>query len=167
MAIKTVLFYPDKTLRETCTDVEDFTSEEFLTLMQDMIDTLGYYKALGLAAPQIGVTKRVFITNVGGHPQFFINPKIIRKEGSITTKEGCLSFLNVFEMVERAENVTIEAIDVDGREFRCELDQIDAVAAQHEFDHLDGVLFIDKVSQLKKKLMLKKMSKFKKKYNIK
>lgn len=166
MAVKKVVFYPGKVLREKCTDIEDFTSEEFLALMQDLADTLAAYGAIGLAAPQIGVPRRVFVTNVDGQIHYFINPKIIRKEGSITTKEGCLSFPDVFERVERSAEVTIGAIDVDGREFRCELDGIDAVAAQHEYDHLEGVLYIDKVSILAKKMMLKKLSKFKKKFNI-
>ena len=167
MTVKTVVFYPGKVLREKCTDIEDFTSEEFLALMQDLADTLAAYKAVGLAAPQIGVSRRVFVTNVDGQLHYFINPKIVSKEGSITTKEGCLSFPGVYERVERAEEVTIEAIDVDGKEFKCALDGSDAVAAQHEYDHLDGVLYIDKVSILVKKMMLKKLGKFKKKFQIK
>jgi peptide deformylase len=167
MAVKQVVFYPGKVLREKCTDIEDFASEEFLTLMQDLADTLGAYGALGLAAPQIGVAKRVFVTNVEGQLHYFINPTITRKEGSITTKEGCLSFPATFERIERSSEVAIEAIDADGKEFTCELNGMDAVAAQHEYDHLDGVLFIDKVSILAKKMMLKKLGKFKKKFNIK
>jgi len=166
MATKSVLTYPAKELREKCTNVVDFTSEEFLTVMQDMVDTLGAYGAIGLAAPQIGVTKRVFITNVDGKPQFFINPRITRKDGSITTKEGCLSFPNVFTRVERASEITIHAIDADGGEFTAELTGMDAVAAQHEYDHLDAVLFIDKVGQLEKSMMLKKLRKVKKKFGI-
>ncbi len=167
MAVKRVVNYPGKVLREKCTDIEDFTSEEFLALMQDLADTLAAYGAIGLAAPQIGVPRRVFVTNVDGQLHYFINPKIVRKEGSITTKEGCLSFPDVFERIERSSEVSIEAIDADGKEFKCELDGIDAVAAQHEYDHLEGVLYIDKVSILAKKMMLKKLGKFKKKFNIK
>lgn len=166
MSIKRALLYPTKELRAKCTDVIDFTSKDFLELMQDLMDTIAAYEALGLAAPQIGTNKRVFITNLDEKPQYFINPKIVRREGSITTKEGCLSFPNVFAMVERAAEITIDAIDVDGREFRCELDGRDAVAAQHEFDHLDGVLFIDRVSKLEKSMMIKKVAKFKKKFSI-
>lgn len=166
MTTKSALTYPAKELRAKCTDVVDFTSEEFLALLQDLIDTLGAYGALGLAAPQIGVTKRVFVTNVDGKPQFFINPKITRREGSITTKEGCLSFPNVFTRVERASEITIHAIDAGGEEFKAELTGIDAVAAQHEYDHLDGVLFTDKVGQLEKSMMLKKLRKVKKKFGI-
>ncbi len=73
----------------------------------------------------------------------------------------------MFERIERSAEVTIEAIDADGKEFKCELDGIDAVSAQHEYDHLDGVLYIDKVSLLVKKMMLKKLGKFKKKFQIK
>jgi peptide deformylase len=167
IAVKRVLFYPARELREKCTDIEDFTSDEFLALMQDLANTLASYGAIGLAAPQLGVPKRVFVTFVEGQLHYFINPKITRKEGSITTKEGCLSFPGVFERIERFSEVTIEAIDADGKEFTCELNGMDAVSAQHEYDHLDGVLFIDKVSILLKKMMLKKLGKFKKKFNIK
>lgn len=169
MAVKQALIYPNPSLREKCEDVteEDFKSEEFFKIMQDMVDTLGAYGALGLAAPQIGVNKRMFITNVDNRPQFFINPRIVSSEGSITTREGCLSFPNVFEVVERPAEVSIQAFDADGREFICTLDEIDCVAALHEYDHLDGVLFIDRVSPLKKKMMLKKLAKFKKKFGLK
>jgi peptide deformylase len=166
MATKSALTYPAKELRAKCTNVVDFTSEEFLTLMQDLVDTLGAYGALGLAAPQLGVNKRIFLTNVDGKPQFFINPRISRRKGRITTKEGCLSFPNVFARVERHSEITIHAIDADGGEFKAELTGMDAVVAQHEYDHLDGVLFTDKVGRLEKSMMLKRLRKVKKKFGI-
>jgi peptide deformylase len=167
MTLKRALYFPNSILRAYCTDVVDFTSQEFLELMQDLGDTLNGYGALGLAAPQLGVAKRVFATKVDDQVHFFINPQITRREGSITTKEGCLSFPGVFERIERSAEITIEAIDADGQEFKCELSGQDAVAAQHEYDHLGGVLFIDKVGLLAKKLMLKRLSKMKKKYGVK
>ena len=166
MTVRKVKIYPNKVLREKCTDVEDFESPEFLEMLQDLLDTIAEYKAVGLAAPQIGLLKRVFITVVDGHPQFFINPKIVRREGNTRITEGCLSFPTVFERIDRAAEVTIEAIDADGREFKCELDGLDAVAAQHELDHLDGILFIDRVGSVTKNFMLKKLKKFKKKFYI-
>lgn len=167
MATKSVVLYPDKVLRKDCSDVVDFGSEEFYNLILDMVDTLGAYKALGLSAPQIGVSKRVFVTNVDNRPQFFINPRIVRAEGRITEREGCLSFPNVFQRVERFAEITIDAIDPSGAEFRAQLDGMDAVAAQHEYDHLGGVLFIDHVSPLERGMMIKKLRKFKKKFGIK
>jgi peptide deformylase len=166
MAVRKVVFYPDSILRELCTDIEDFGSEEFLSLMQDLIDTMSAYGGVGISAPQIGVPKRVFVTAVDERPQYFINPKVVRAEGSITSKEGCLSFPTVFANIERYNEFSMEAVDVDGKEFKCQLDGPDAVAAQHEFDHLNGVLFIDKVSSLTKSFMLKRLKKFKKKFNI-
>lgn len=166
MAVKDIVTYPDPRLREKCADVVDFTTPEFLALGQDLVDTLGNFGALGIAAPQIGVNLRVFLINVDNKPQFFINPIITKKEGTSRAQEGCLSFLNVFEMVDRSAKVSVEAIDIDGREFVCNLDGTDAVAFQHELDHLDGILFIDRVSTLTKSFMLKKLKKFKKKYNI-
>jgi len=167
MAIQDVLLYPNKVLRQDCSDVAEFDTEEFYHLILNMVDTLASYKALGLAAPQIGIPKRIFVTNVDNQPLFFINPRVVRAEGSITKKEGCLSFPNVFQRVERFAEITIDAIDPTGAEFRAQLDGMDAVAAQHEYDHLGGVLFIDHVSPLERKMMVKKLSKFKKKYNIK
>jgi peptide deformylase len=166
MSVKKVLLYPAKELREESSDIEDLTSEEFLSLMQDLADTVGTYGAMGLSAPQIGVRKNVFVTNVDGKLQYFINPRITRSDGSITSREGCLSFPNVFELIDRFNEITIEAIDVDGREFNAELSGPDAVVAQHEFDHLSGVLFIDKVSAIKRGFMLKKLQKVKKKFNL-
>ena len=146
MTVRDIVFYPDKRLREKCSPVVDFTSKEFLKLTQDMVDTLGHYKAIGLAAPQIGVNKCIFIINLDEKPQFFINPVIwVQDKGSITTKEGCLSFVNVFERIERAREVIIEATDVDGIDFKCILTGKDSVAAQHEFDHLNGKVLIDRV----------------------
>jgi len=167
MAVKKVLIYPDKVLRKPCSDVTEFDTEEFYNMILDMVDTLAAYRALGLSAPQIGISKRVFVTNVDNRPQFFINPRIVRAEGRITEREGCLSFPNVFERVERFAELTIDAIDASGAEFRAQLDGMDAVAAQHEYDHLDGVLFIDNVSPLARKMMIKKLGKFKKKFGLK
>lgn len=167
MTTKNVLLYPDKVLRQDCSDVTEFDTEEFYHIILDMVDTLGAFNALGLAAPQIGIPKRIFVTNVDNQPLFFINPRIVRAEGRITEREGCLSFPNVFQRVERFAEITIDAIDPTGAEFRAQLDGMDAVAAQHEYDHLGGVLFIDHVSPLERKMMLKKLSKFKKKFGIK
>lgn len=166
MTVQKVLIYPDKGLREKAKEVRDFESEEFRNLLTDLKDTLKHYDATGLAATQIGVNLRVFLTYVDDRFMFYINPRYLEKEGSITAKEGCLSFPGVFENIERAEEVMIHAINEDGKEFQCTLDGLDGIAAQHEFDHLDGVLFIDHVSHLKRNMMLKRLKKIKKRYKL-
>lgn len=159
-------YYPNEILRTKCEEVteEDFKSEEMLQFMTKMVDNLAVHKAIGIAAPQLGLNKRIFLNNVDDRPQFFINPTIVHSEGTIRMKEGCLSFPGTFLYVERAAEVTIDAVDADGREFRAQLDGLDAVAAQHELDHLNGVLFIDHVSRLERQLLLKKLAKMKKKF---
>lgn len=164
--MRNLIYYPNEILRTNCEEVteEDFQSEEFLGFLTDMVDALAAHQAIGISAPQLGLNKRVFLNNVDDRPQFFINPMIVHSEGTIRTKEGCLSFPNTFVYVERSSEVTIDAVDADGREFRASLDDLDAVAAQHELDHLNGILFIDHVSSLERKFLLKKLSKFEKKF---
>ena len=163
---KPLVYYPDKLLRQKCEDVDEemFKSAEFLELMTDMIEALAAYKAVGISAPQLGKLLNVFLLNIDDKPMFFINPKIVHTEGKIRMREGCLSFPGVSLYVERAESITIDAIDVDGREFRGVLDELDAVAAQHEMDHLNGVLFLDHVSKLEQKMVKKRLAKVKKKF---
>lgn len=163
-----LLYYPNEILRTPCEEVteEDFQSEEFLQFLTSMVDSLAAYRAIGIAAPQLGLNKRIFLNNVDDRPQFFINPKIVHSEGTIRLKEGCLSFPGIFLYTDRAAEVTIDAVDADGREFRASLDDLDAVAAQHELDHLNGVLFIDHVGKLERKMLLKKLAKQKKKFVI-
>lgn len=163
MTVKQVLVYPDSSLRETCEPVEDFEGDDLKELLEDLRDTLSAYNAEGLAAPQIGVNKRVFVTRNGDDIRVFINPKLVDTDGEIKSNEGCLSFPSVYEVVNRYEDLTITAQDEQGEEFTLSLDEFDAVAVQHEYDHLDGVLFIDRVSNLKKRYMLKKLNKYKKK----
>lgn len=164
MAVKQVVTYPSKTLREVSTPIEDFESEEFKTLCEDLADTLHAHRAHGLAAIQIGVPKRVFIINGDQGVQFFVNPEYVETDGTVKWREGCLSFPGIEETIDRHEEVTMKAHDENGREFTVCMDELEAVAVQHEFDHLDGVLFIDKVSRLKKRFMLKKLKKRQKRY---
>jgi peptide deformylase len=159
MTIKQVLIYPNKALREQSVPVEDFEAEEFKQLIVDLKDTVEAYRAHGLAAPQLGVNKRVFVTNTGSGVKYFVNPVISEEDGSVKNNEGCLSFPGVSELIDRFEEITITAQDETGKEFTCCMDELDAVALQHEFDHLNGVLFIDLVSTLKKRYMLRKLQK--------
>lgn len=118
--------------------------------MHDLLDTMYAKNGVGLAAPQIGENLRVFVIDVSTgnqplHPIVFINPKIIKKSGAVSSYEGCLSFPDAYTDVKRYANVMVKALDIHGKPFTIEGKDgsLLARAIQHEFDHLDGVLFID------------------------
>ena len=149
MAVKRVLKYGEKTLREPSKEVHK-VSKKITDLVQDLLDTMYAQNGVGLAAPQIGVNLRVFVIDVSTNeeplnPIVFINPKIIKKSGAVVSEEGCLSFPEAYSKVKRYKNVMVKALDDKGRPFVLEAHDgsLLARAIQHEFDHLDGVLFID------------------------
>ncbi|MDD4084280.1 MAG: peptide deformylase [Acholeplasmataceae bacterium] len=117
-------------------------------LLGDMADTMYAADGVGLAAPQIGVSLRVVVIDVGEGLLELINPEILSMEGSCLNVEGCLSVPNFDGEVERAENVKLRYRDRNGKPFVIEAKGLLAIAIQHELDHLDGVLFIDKASTL-------------------
>ncbi len=152
MAIKKVLKYGEKTLREPSKEVHK-VSKKITELVQDLMDTMYARNGVGLAAPQIGVNLRVFVIDVSMNdeplnPIVFINPKIIKKSGAVENDEGCLSFPEAYTKVRRYKNVMVKALDIHGRPFVLEASDgsLLARAIQHENDHLDGVLFIDHCS---------------------
>ena len=151
MAIKRILTYGEKSLREPSKEVHK-VSRKIKELVKDLLDTLYSQNGVGLAAPQIGENYRVFVIDTSSgdeplNPIVFINPKIIKKSGAFISNEGCLSFPDVYTDVRRYKNVMIKAIDENGRPFVIEANDgiLLAKAIQHEFDHLEGILFIDHV----------------------
>ncbi len=163
MAILDILIYPDPKLREIAEPVEQ-VDDEVRRLVEDMAETMYDAPGVGLAATQVGVKKRVFIIDIADEDepsnlQVFINPEIVRREGTQSWKEGCLSFPEISEEIKRAEQVTVRALDLSGAEFELAADGLLAVAVQHENDHLDGVLMVDKVSPLKRRLIGRKLAK--------
>ncbi len=162
--IRPILCYPDKRLREPGKDVEVF-DDELRALIEDMAETMYAAPGVGLAAPQIGVSKRLFIIDVASGDdepsdlRVFINPEIVAKEGETTFNEGCLSFPGAHEDVDRAELVTVRALDEAGEPFELEADGLLAIAIQHENDHLDGKLMIDHLSVLRRRLLHRAMTK--------
>ena len=164
MAIRTILHYPDKRLRIAAKPVERFDAE-LKQLVDDMAETMYAAPGVGLAAPQIGVSLRVFVIDVAvsedapSDLRVFINPEFIEKVGEICYEEGCLSFPGVREEVKRAERVRVRAQDVDGKAFELEADGLLAIAIQHENDHLDGKLMVDHLSVLKRRLVHRAMTK--------
>lgn len=163
MAIRTILHYPDPRLREPTAPVEAVTAET-RQLVEDMAETMYAAPGVGLAAPQIGVALRIFVVDIAADDEpsdlrVFINPKITRREGSQSFREGCLSFPDVAEEIERAAEVDLQALDLEGRPFALHADGLLAVAVQHEHDHLDGVLMIDHVGLLKRRIIHREMTK--------
>ncbi|MBR1943476.1 peptide deformylase [bacterium] len=149
MAVRKVLTFGDKFLREKAKDVHK-VSRKIQDLVTDLLDTMYAKNGVGLAAPQIGEAYRVFVIDVSTgdeplNPIVFINPKIIKKSGATISREGCLSFPEAFTDVKRYSDVMIKAMDRKGRSFVLEAHDgtLLARAIQHEYDHLDGILFVD------------------------
>ena len=162
--IRPILSYPDKRLREPGKTVEVF-DEDLRALIDDMAETMYAAPGVGLAAPQIGVSKRLFIVDVAtaddepSDLRVFINPEIVALEGETTFNEGCLSFPGATEEIDRAARVTVRALDEEGNPFELEADGLLAIAIQHENDHLDGKLMIDHLSILRRRLLHRAMTK--------
>jgi len=161
MATLEILHYPDKRLRTVAAPV-DVVDDSIRSLVDDMLETMYAAPGIGLAATQVDVHKRVIVMDLSAEknqPMCFINPEILNSEGVEQTEEGCLSVPDIFETVERAERVTVKALDTDGKEFTLEADGLLAVCIQHEMDHLVGNLFVDYLSPLKQLRVKKKIQK--------
>jgi peptide deformylase len=163
MAIRTILHYPDKRLRESGKRVEKITPE-VQRLVDDMAETMYAAPGVGLAATQIGEAVQIFVIDIAEQDQpsdlrVFINPEILERVDEITWSEGCLSFPGVTEEIDRAAHVRVRAQDREGTWFELEADGLLAVAIQHENDHLQGVLMIDKLGPLKRRILDRKMKK--------
>ncbi len=144
-------------LRETCEKVKDFDSS--LSILVDaMYDTLEEADGIGLAAPQIGVSKRLFVvdTRRPGEKYAFVNPEIVEMSHEMGLyEEGCLSIPGVYYDIERPLSVTIQAQDLTGKSFRLEASGILARVIQHEYDHLQGILFVDRMDEESREKLLK------------
>lgn len=171
MAIREIVIYPDDRLRKPTKEVTVF-DDELKELVKDMFDSMYHYDGIGLAAPQIGVSKRVVTIDICDydnegqviehHPLVLINPKILEKSGSVEYKEGCLSVPEYYDVVQRAEKVTVEAQDLEGNTKVYEAENLLAICMQHEIDHLEGHVFVDYLSSLKRDRITKRLMQFKK-----
>ncbi|MBQ3408434.1 MAG: peptide deformylase [Clostridia bacterium] len=146
MAIRKVRLEDDEILRKKCRTVE-VVDEKIKELVQDMIDTMHDQDGVGLAAPQVGILKRVVVIDVydDNGPYVLINPEIIKEKGEQEVDEGCLSFPNKFAKVIRPAEVTVKALDINGKEYKLKGKGLLAQAISHEVDHLNGILFVDKI----------------------
>ena len=149
MAIRIIRTTDDPVLREKAKDVPEITPQ-VQRLLADMVETMYDAEGIGLAAPQIGISKRIIVIDVQDETGVLklINPEIISREGKETAIEGCLSFPGVAGEVDRDESVTVRAQDAEGNTVEICASGLLARAFQHEIDHLDGVLFVDKVTRL-------------------
>ncbi|MEQ3640273.1 MAG: peptide deformylase [Alteromonas sp.] len=161
MAILDVLSFPDERLRTVAKPVDD-VNDEIKQLVADMFETMKDEKGIGLAATQVDRHVRVVVMDVSeeqDEPRVFINPEITRKEGETISEEGCLSVPGNYAKVERAEAITVKALDENGDAFELEAEGLLAICIQHELDHLKGTLFIDYLSPLKRQRIRKKLEK--------
>jgi peptide deformylase len=164
MAVRTILHYPDKRLREPTQDVTRF-DDELARLIDDMAETMYAAPGVGLAAPQIGVALRIFLVDIAtgddapSDLRVFINPQILGKVGEVCSEEGCLSFPGIHEEITRAERVKVRALDAQGKPFELEAEGLLAIAIQHENDHLEGKLMVDHLSMLRRRLVHRSMMK--------
>ena len=161
MAILDVLSFPDERLRTVAKPVEE-VNDEIKQLVSDMFETMKDENGIGLAATQVNRHVQVVVMDVSedqNEPRVFINPEIIRKDGSTISEEGCLSVPGNYAKVERAEAITVKALDQNGESFELDAEGLLAICIQHERDHLKGKLFIDYLSPLKRQRIRKKLEK--------
>ncbi|GFN36353.1 peptide deformylase [Tepidimicrobium xylanilyticum] len=144
MAIRQIRYAGDLILRKVAKEVTEI-NERIKILLEDMVDTMYEYEGVGLAAPQVGVLRRVVVIDVGEGPIKLINPKIIEEEGENIDVEGCLSIPNKVGTVKRPEKVKVEYLDENGQKKIIEGTGLLAKALCHEIDHLNGILFTDKM----------------------
>ncbi len=168
MAILPILTAPDRRLKQKSLPVEQ-VDDRIRTLLDDMAETMYAASGIGLAAPQVGVLKRIIVVDVTyfqerneKKPIFLINPEIIEREGTLMWEEGCLSVPEHTAEVERSSHIRVQGLDRHGERIIIAADELLAVCLQHEIDHLSGMLFIDHISRLKRTIILQKLKKRKK-----
>ena len=156
--------YGDPGLETPCEPVTEFGTDELKQLVDNMFETMYANKGVGLAAPQVGVSKRLAVIDpsAGQDPDarlVFVNPELVKLEGKQVGEEGCLSIPGFREDVKRALKVKVRAKDAEGAEFETESTELLARAIQHENDHLNGVLFLKHLSPLKRDMIRRKIRK--------
>nr|WP_086937739.1 peptide deformylase [Thaumasiovibrio occultus] len=168
MSVLQVLTFPDERLRTVAKPVEAVTPE-IQQIVDDMLDTMYAEEGIGLAATQVDIHQRIVVIDLSetrNEPMVLINPQIIEKSGEDGIEEGCLSVPGARALVPRASNVTVKALDRDGKEYQINADELLAICIQHELDHLEGKLFVDYLSPLKRQRIKQKLEKLQR-YNEK
>jgi len=164
MAIREIKKYPEKVLKEKALPVRDI-NDDIQRLIDDMIETMYAAPGVGLAAPQVGVSKRVIVIDVSLREEektpliVLINPEIKAAEGEVESEEGCLSLPGYTTRVIRSERVLVRGLDREGRAVEIEGEGLLCRALQHEIDHLNGTLLIDRISSIKREFFKKRFQK--------
>ena len=158
-----IVHYPEPVLLTVGRPVEDDEfGEELERLAEDMFETMTHAGGVGLAAPQVGISKRLFVMDVPvGDEQrerhVLVNPEIVRIEGEQVGEEGCLSFPGLFQVVKREMRVIARARDTRGEEFELDVADLAARCILHETDHCDGIVFLDRMTPLKREMAKRKI----------
>lgn len=151
-----VVYFPDAPLTETAAPVESFDTK-LVQLADNMIETMRKYEGVGLAAPQVGVRKRLFVVCAPeGEPMCLVNPEILESEGSEEGEEGCLSMPTIYAQVKRATWIHVKAFDLQGEPLDFEETDFLARIIQHELDHLNGILFPERLDLITRQATLAK-----------
>lgn len=159
MAILNMVLYPDDPLTKKAAPY-DAIGPELVKLKEDMIETMHAYEGVGLAGPQIGISKRIFVMQEPeGEPLCIINPEILTAEGEQIGEEGCLSIPEIYADVKRADRITVRALNEHGQTMTIEAEGYAARIILHEYDHLEGVVFLDRLDILTRQAKLAEWNK--------
>jgi len=157
-----LVFYPDKILKEKCAEVKTF-DDALEGVVLEMLNIMHKNNGAGLAAPQVGVKKRIIVVDIDGRPFVLINPRIVKKEGREAMEEGCLSFPNLFLKVKRSKKIKVAAQNTKGEKREFDAEKVFAQVLQHEIDHLDGILFVDRLGIIERHKIKRRLRKTNKK----
>ena len=166
MSVIPIKIYGEEVLREKSKTIENLNGD-LVKFLNDMNESMQAAKGLGLAANQVGRTLRAFTIDLNhfdvlAEPKIIINPEIVEKSDiGVTGEEGCLSFPGLYQMIQRPNQITVKALDLDGKEYYYEAEGLVARIMLHEIDHLDGVLFIDKLTAAQRSLIKSKLVRIK------
>jgi len=167
MATLPVIIAPDPRLKVTCEPVPKVDAG-IRRLMDDLLDSMHGAHGIGLAAPQVGIQKRIIVVDIAGReekpdPHCLANPEILwASDDEITNEEGCLSLPTHYADVTRPARIKVRFLDRDGKTRKLDAEGLLATCIQHEMDHLEGILFVDHISALRRKIILRKLTKSKK-----
>ena len=166
--------WPEEVLKQICEPITEF-DDSLKQVAADMNAVLQHFKGIGIAGPQVGFSKQIFLADLSAlskeeakgcgyeRPKFFVNPRLLSAEGESKQVEGCLSFPSFRQEVTRASKIIMEAEDIEGKTFTTEASGIYATVLQHEFDHLTGKTLYDWMGPVKRDLVKRKLGKFRKK----
>ncbi|HIA74803.1 MAG TPA: peptide deformylase [Gemmatimonadetes bacterium] len=164
MAVRQIVVMGDPILRTATAEVDAF-DRDLKMLVRDLFETMYHAEGIGLAAPQIGISRRVIVIDLRSEEQpearlALINPSVVWASAeSDKEPEGCLSIPGLEEVIKRSLAIRVEAVDIEGGHMELEAEGLFARVLQHEMDHLDGILFVDRVSALKRRILMKKWKK--------